>query len=125
VIQALAVGARDAALAGQTLHLVDPEPVTAADSFDVLAHEYCGRRSSYQLPPALVQAAARFRTFRDLVGGAPRESIRYLNHPVQFDTRVATDALAAQGVRCPRLEEYVGPLVRFFREHEEDPAYAP
>lgn len=125
VIQALAVCARDPALAGQTLHLVDPQPVTAADSFDILAREFCGRRASYQLPPALLEAAARFRAFRDLFGGAPRESISYLNHPVQFDTRAATDALTAQGVRCPRLDEYVGPLVRFFREHEDDPAYVP
>ena len=58
-------------------------------------------------------------------GGAPRESIVYLNHPVRFDTRVATEALARNGLRCPRLEEYVGPLVRFYRDHEDDPAFAP
>jgi hypothetical protein len=55
----------------------------------------------------------------------PAEAIRYLNHPVRLDTRRATDALARQDLRCPRLEDYVGPLVRFFREHEDDPDYAP
>ena len=57
--------------------------------------------------------------------GAPRESIRYLNHPVRFDTRRASDVLASQGLRCPRFDEYVGAMVRFFREHEDDPAFGP
>ena len=30
-------------LAGSTLHLVDPEPVSAAQVFDILAKEYAGR----------------------------------------------------------------------------------
>jgi hypothetical protein len=28
-------------------------------------------------------------------------------------------------LRCPRFEEYVGPMVRFYREHEQDAAFAP
>ena len=62
---------------------------------------------------------------RDAFGGAPHESIRYLNHPVRFDTRRADDLLARHGLRCPRFEEYVGPIVKFFREHETDPALVP
>ena len=62
---------------------------------------------------------------RKLFSGTPPQSIRYLNHPVSFDTRSARELLEPKGVRCPRLEEYVEPLVRFFKEHEEDPAYAP
>ena len=57
--------------------------------------------------------------------GAPPESIVYLNHPVRFDTRRADDLLARHGLRCPRFEEYVQPVVEFFREHEDDPAFAP
>jgi len=33
--------------------------------------------------------------------------------------------MAAQGLRCPRFEEYVGAMVGFFRAHEDDPAFAP
>ena len=57
--------------------------------------------------------------------GAPRESIRYLNHPVRFDTRNASKLLARHGMTCPRFEEYVGPVVRFFREHEQDQSFVP
>ena len=73
------------------------------------------------LPPRLVETSLRFEPVRNLFAGAPRESIRYLNHPVRFDTRRAGDLLAAQGLRCPRFDEYVGAMVRFYREHEDDP----
>jgi thioester reductase-like protein len=112
-------------LAGSTLHLVDPEPVSAAQVFDRLAQEYAGRKAAYRLPPRLVAGALRVPAVRQLFSGAPPQSIRYLNHPVFFDTRAARELLEPRGVRCPRLEEYVAPLVNFFREHEEDESYTP
>jgi thioester reductase-like protein len=125
VVDALVAGSRSADAAGETLHLVDPEPVTASELLTTLAREYAEREPSYRLPSWLVEASLRLETVRDRFAGAPRESISYLNHPVRFDTRRASDLLAAQGLRCPRFDEYVGPMVRFFREHEEDPAFAP
>jgi hypothetical protein len=60
-----------------------------------------------------------------MYGGTPRESRIYLNHPVRFDTTNAEAVLARQGLRCPRFPEYVGPIVRFFAEHEDDDALRP
>jgi thioester reductase-like protein len=125
VIDAMTTLGGDAALAGATLHLVDPEPVPSSEVLELLAKEYAGKGPGYKLPPRMVAASLRSKTVQKAFGGAPRESIVYLNHPVRFDTRVATDALARNGLRCPRLEEYVGPLVGFYREHEDDPAFAP
>ena len=124
VVDALAAG-HDQAAAGRTFHLVDPEPITAKEVLTLLAREYAGREPSYRLPATLVAESLRVPAIRRAFGGAPRESIRYLNHPVRFDTRQANDFLAAQGLRCPRFEEYVGPVVSFFREHEEDPGFQP
>ena len=123
VIAALTGAGRNPSLVGRTLHLVDPDPITAAQLFDLLAREYCGRSSSYRLPAGLIAALLRSKAVRQLFSGAPGQGIRYLNHPVRFDTRQANDALEPLGIVCPRLEEYAGPLVRFFREHEHDPAY--
>jgi thioester reductase-like protein len=125
IVEALQVAARDPAAVGQTLHLVDPEPVTAADVGRILALEYAGRKPSLRIPPALIENSLRFKRVRQQFSGAPRESIRYLNHPVRFDTRRASDLLARNNLRCPRFEEYVGPIVHFFREHENDPALVP
>jgi len=125
VVDALLAGAQSPAAAGETLHLVDPEPVTAAELLHVLSRAYGGRPPSLRVSPSLVSAGLRVPAVRRAFGGPPRESIRYLNHPVRFDSRRAADLLGAVGLRVPRFEEYVDAMVRFFREHEEDPAFVP
>ncbi len=125
VLDALAVADDDPALIGETLHLVDPEPVTAADVFTLLAKEYAGKEPAYKLPPKMVQASLKSKKMRAMFSGAPPESIEYLNHSVKFDTRRADELLERHGLRCPRFEEYVGPIVEFFRGHEDDASYAP
>ena len=99
-----------------------PSPSPASEIFDTLAEEYAGSKTAYRLPPkaggGLAAGARRAQALR----GRPAESIQYLNHPVRFDTRRAERAARPQGLRCPQLEEYVGPMVRFFREHEDDPS---
>jgi len=123
VIDGMVVAARDPGAVGHTLHLVDPEPVSARELTEVFAREYAGRAPSYTASARVTQEALRFDVVRKALGGTPRESIRYLNHPVRFDTRQATDLLARNGVRCPRFADYAPALVRFFREHESDPAF--
>ena len=86
---------------------------------------YADRKPAFRMPPRGVAAALRFAPIRELYGGTPPQSIRYLNHPVRYDTRRATELLAASGLRCPRFPEYAEAMVGFFREHEDDPALAP
>ena len=125
VVDALLAGSKDERAVGETLHLVDPEPVTAAQVLTTLAREYAGREPAYRMPPRLVQASLRLEAVRKAFSGTPQESIQYLNHPVRFDTRRAQDLLERSGLRCPRFDEYVGPVVSFFREHQDDPSFQP
>jgi thioester reductase-like protein len=125
VVDAIAALSGDEEAGGETLHLVDPEPSTAAELTGVLAREYAGREPSLRLPARAVAESLRLKSVRELFEGAPREAIVYLNHPVRFDTRRAEALLARHGLRCPRFEEYAGPMVAFFREHEADPALRP
>ena len=125
VVNALVAAAADPATAGETLHLVDPEPITALELMRLLSREYAGKEPSYRVPPKMIELSLRRKAVRKAFSGAPPESIVYLNHSVRFDTRRADDLLARHGLRCPRFDEYVGPIVRFFRDHEEDPAFTP
>lgn len=126
VIDAIAAGSRDPAMLGETLHLVDPEPVAAAELMRLLARAYAGREPSLRLPAWLVdKTVANRRLRRFLAADTPRESLVYLNHPVTFDTSRATALLAPHGLRCPRFPEYVDTMVRFFRDHEDDPSFVP
>ena len=93
---------------GETLHLCDPTPLSSHEMFGLLAELYPARQASYRVPPALIAAALRIRPIRNLYGGTPPQSIRYLNHPVRYDTRRASELLAASGLRCPRLQRVRG-----------------
>lgn len=125
VVDAIAALSCDDASRGETLHLVDPEPSTAAELTRILAREYAGKEPAFRVPAKAVAESLRFKAVREAFEGAPRESIVYLNHPVRFDTRRADELLAAHGLRCPRFDEYAANVVRFFREHESDPALRP
>ncbi len=125
VVDAIAALSGDEHADGETLHLVDPEPLTAAELTRVLAREYAGREPAFRLPAKAVAESLRSKRVREMFEGAPRESIVYLNHPVRFDTRRAEDLLARHGLRCPRFDEYAPTMVRFFREHEADPKLRP
>src|SRR3954452_9696964 len=125
VVDALVAASAEPEAAGQTLHLVDPEPVTAAELLHILAREYAGREPKYRMPASVVANMLRLRAVRRVFGGAPRESIVYLNHPVHFDTRRTAEVLARAGLAVPRFEDYAAAMVRYYREHEDEPSYLP
>ncbi|HEX6116725.1 MAG TPA: SDR family oxidoreductase [Solirubrobacterales bacterium] len=125
VVEAIAAAATDPGAESATLHLTDPEPLTAAELTEALSREYCGRDPKFRIPPSLVANSLRMKWVRDRFGGAPRESIVYLNHPVTFDTRRAVRVLSPHDLRPPNFRDYAAAMVRFFREHEDDPALVP
>jgi thioester reductase-like protein len=125
VVEAIAACATDPGAESATLHLTDPEPLTAAELTEALSQEYGGRSPKGRIPPSLVANSLRSKFVRDIFGGAPRESIDYLNHPVTFDTRRAVRVLSPHGLRPPNFRDYAAAMVRFFREHEDEPALVP
>jgi len=125
VVAGMVAAARDDVMAGETLHLVDPEPLSAHELLTQLSREYGGRPPKGRIPPWVVANALRLSQVRKIFSDTPRESIAYLNHPVAFDTRRAVELLAPHGLRPPNFREYVKPMVAFFAAHEGDPAYAP
>jgi thioester reductase-like protein len=124
VVAAAVALASDPAAAGETLHLVDPEPLPTRELVRQLSREYAGREPKGKLPPVLAANSLRLPPVRRMLGNAPHQSIVYLNHSVTFDTRRALDLLEPHNLRPPAFGEYVRPMVRFFREHEHEPAFA-
>ena len=125
VVDAMAAAAFEPAAVGETLHLVDPEPLSARELTAALSLAYCGRPPRGSVPPLLAEASLRLPLVRARLGGTPRESIAYLNHPVVFDTRRAVSLLSPHGLRPPNFRDYVDAMVGFFREHEDDPQLTP
>jgi thioester reductase-like protein len=125
VVNGLMAGSKDDRAIGETFHLVDPEPISAGEVFTLLSELYAGKKPAYTVPAAPVALSLRSKRVRELFHGIPSESIVYLNHPVRYDARRASDLLERNGLRLPRFGEYAETMVEFFREHEADPAFAP
>ena len=124
IVAAIAAAAAEPAALGETLHLVDPEPLTTRELVDLLAREYADRSARARVPPRLAELSLRVPPVRRAFGGVPPQSLRYLNHPVHYDTRRAVAVLGPHNLRPPRFPDYVGAMVEFFRRHEDDEQYA-
>jgi thioester reductase-like protein len=125
IVHGLMAGSKDEEAVGETFHLVDPEPITAKEVFGLLSELYAGKRPSYTVPAKAVELALRAKPVQNLFEGIPHESMRYLNHAVRYDARRASDLMERHGLRLPRFPEYAETMVRYFREHESDPAFVP
>ena len=125
VVAAMVTAGHDPAALSETLHLVDPEPLSSRALVGRLSELYAGRAPRGRIPPVVAEQTLRPRLVRQAFDGLPRESIAYLNHPVRYDARRAVDLLAPHGLVPPRFGEYAEALVRFFAEHEHEPARRP
>src|SRR5918997_420147 len=59
IVDAVVAAGGDPATLGKTLHLVDPEPITAAELLRVLSRAYAGREPAVRIPSRMVEAALR------------------------------------------------------------------
>jgi len=125
VVKAIVAAAGEESTLGETLHLVDPEPLSSLELFKLLSKLYSGRELRGRVPAGLVANALRIGKVREAFSGTPPEAVEYLNHPVTYDTRCAVDLLGPLGLAPPPFSEYAETMVEFFRGHEDDPAYAP
>src|SRR3954468_15582191 len=114
VVNGLMAGSKDDKAIGQTFHLVDPEPISSGEVFELLSELYANKKPSYTVPARPVALALRAKPVQKLFDGIPAESIQYLNHPVRYDARRAADLLERSGLRLPRFAGEVEKMGQFF-----------
>ncbi len=125
VVAAMVAAAGDQATLGETLHLVDPDPLSAHDLVETLSRLYLGRATRGRVPAGLVERSLRIKRVRKMFEDIPSQSIAYLNHPVVYDARATVDLLAKHDLIPPRFPDYAEAIVGFYREHEAEPALRP
>ena len=123
VVAGIAAAAELPGAVGETLHLVDPQPLPARELVSALSQEYAGRAPRGRVPPGVIAASLRSGAISRAFGGTPPESVAYVNHPVTFDSRRAVELLEPLGLVPPGFRDYIGAMVGFFRQHEDDPAF--
>jgi thioester reductase-like protein len=118
VVEALARLSAAAASAGKTYHLTDPSPGSALHAAELFAAAL-GKRFAY-VPVPMTLAKAFFRPMPvQRFFGMPVQLLDYFDDPVRHDASQATADLAALGISCPRLPDYVPVLVRFYLAHRD------
>jgi len=118
------VGAIDALSAwsgslGVTYQLADPDPPTIDETIRLMG-EATGRAIvRAPMPLGLAKAATDWVPGVEKLTGIPSNALDYFAHPTFYDTTNATRDLAALGLRCPRLADYLHILVGFLERHPE------
>ena len=102
---------------GKTYHLTDPKPHSAVEIAQMFAGAI-GKKFVYV--PVPIAMAKAFFTPRPVQSffGLPPEALDYFDDPVRHDATQATRELAALGIECPSLADYVPKLVAFYRQHK-------
>ncbi|MFV0388358.1 MAG: SDR family oxidoreductase [Pyrinomonadaceae bacterium] len=116
VIEAMSVLADDERAIGKTIALADPAPMTTRALCDSIAEAITNKKSVITPPSTLVKTFLNSPISPPLTG-LPHSGVPYFFVPQTYDTSVADELLAAQGVVCPRFSEYVSTLVEFVAKH--------
>ena len=126
VVAGMVAAATDEAMVGETLHLVDPDPLSAHELLEALGQEYGARPPRGQDPAGGGgQGAARAPGAQAVQQHAQRvdrlpQPPRHLRHPARGGAAGPARPAPAQASATTW-----GRWSSFFKEHEEDPSYEP
>jgi nucleoside-diphosphate-sugar epimerase len=112
VVRATWALAQQPAAVGKTVHLVDPNPMSARRAYELIAE-----RANRKLPRFSLSARATDLFLRlpgvEKVTRPQRAAINYVNHLALYSCPTALELLDGTGVRCPPLQTYLDKLVDF------------
>jgi len=101
---------------GGTYALADPNPLTTAELFDVLAEVITRKRSVITPPTAPVRIFLNSPISPPFTG-LPRYGAPYFFISQEYDCREATKILSETGTHCPRFDDYASTLIDFVKSH--------
>jgi nucleoside-diphosphate-sugar epimerase len=101
---------------GRTVHLVDPNPMSARRAYELIAAMANRKLPRFNLSARAADAVLRIPGIERLVR-PQRAAINYVNHLALYSCHTALELLDGSGVRCPPLSTYLDKLVSFARAH--------
>jgi nucleoside-diphosphate-sugar epimerase len=115
VVRATWALATNAAAVGKTVHLVDPNPMSARRVYELIAE-----RANKKLPRFSLSARATDLFLRipgvEKIARPQRAAVNYVNHLALYNCHMALELLDGTGVRCPPLQTYLDKLIDFALE---------
>ena len=116
VVNAVWSLSRNAGAVGKTVHLVDPNPMSARRVYELIAAKANKRLPRFNISARAADALLRLPGLEKLAR-PQRAAINYVNHLALYNCHTALELLDGTGVRCPALSSYLDKLVAYAREH--------
>jgi thioester reductase-like protein len=104
---------------GQVYQLADPEPLTVEEMIQVMGRITGRKVVRIPLPLGVAKFSLGHVPGVYSLIRIPASAVDYFVHPGHYATERTQAALAAGGIRCPRLKEYIDRLVEFVLAHPE------
>lgn len=115
-VQAVWSISRNPAAVGKTVHLVDPNPMSARRVYELIAELANKRLSRFHLSAKAADVVLRL-PWLERLARPQRAAIHYVNHLALYNSSTALALLEGTGIRCPPLPTYLDKLVAYVREH--------
>jgi thioester reductase-like protein len=107
---------RDPRAVGKTLHLVDPNPMSARRVYELIAEKANKRLPKFNLSHKAADALLRLPVLERLAR-PQRAAITYVNQLALYNCHNTLELLDGTGIRCPPLATYLDKLVAYVREY--------
>ena len=105
----------DPAAKGRTFHLVDPNPMSVARVYELIAERAHRRIPKLTFPARAAEAVLRLPLLERLTR-PQRAALGYINQLAWFTSANSLESLEGTGIRCPRLSTYLDTLIAYVRE---------
>ncbi len=109
---------------GRTVHLVDPNPMSARRVYELIAEKANKRLPKFNLSARAADVMLRLPLVEKLAR-PQRAAINYVNHLAIYNCHNALELLDGTGIRCPPLATYLDKLVAYVREYYRKRREAP
>ena len=116
VVNAIAALSADENAVGKTIALADPNPLTTAELFDVIA-EVLSKKRSVLTPPAALVEKFLMLPLSPPVTELPHYAVPYFFLSQTYDTKQADELLSNYDITCPSFRDYAPNLIDFVEKH--------
>ncbi len=104
---------------GKCYQLADPDPPTIDDAITLMGKATGRVIVRVPMPLTVAKSAIEYVPGVYQLLGIPASAVDYFIHPTFYDTAHADRDLAALGIHCPKLADYMPRLVEFMRAHPD------
>lgn len=124
VVRAVWALSRDPRAEGRTVHLVDPNPMSARRVYELIAEKAHKKLPKFTLSARAADMMLRIPVLEKLAR-PQRAAIGYVNHLAIYNCHNTLELLDGTGIRCPPLSSYLDKLVAFVRDAYQKKKDAP